>query len=268
MKKNFIPSSALIVGMILIFWAIGLSGDVKSFVSISGVIITIVGSFTALLIAFPFKVIRNIPNTLKILFLIPEQNRYTYVELFSELAKKSRRDGLLSLEDDLETMENEYLIQGIQMVMDGVEPGMIRDVLELKIETMERRHSAGQEVFTRWGELAPAFGMIGTLIGLITMLSDLDDPSSIGVGMATALLTTFYGALLANLVFIPIASNLNEQSNAEIFTAEMIIDGILEIQAGTNPRVIEEKLVTYLAPDELKKMAKAAEKSKEVDLDE
>jgi chemotaxis protein MotA len=165
-------------------------------------------------------------------------------------------------------MENEYLIQGIQMVMDGVEPEMIRNVLELKIDTMERRHSAGQEVFTRWGELAPAFGMIGTLIGLIVMLADLEDPSSIGIGMATALLTTFYGALLANLVFIPIASNLNEQSNAEIFTAEMVIDGILEIQAGTNPRIIEEKLRTYLAPDELKKMGKEAEKDKEANLNE
>ncbi|MDY0235495.1 MAG: MotA/TolQ/ExbB proton channel family protein [Gudongella sp.] len=263
MKKNFIPSGALIIGMILILWSISLTGDVRNFVSLDGLVITVLGSFMALVIAFPIKVLKNIPNTLKILFITPEQNRYTYVELFSELAKKSRRDGLLSLEDRLEGMENEYLIIGLQMVMDGVEPEMIRNVLNLKIETMERRHSAGQEVFTRWAELAPAFGMVGTLIGLITMLAKLDDPSSIGAGMATALLTTFYGALMANLIFIPIASNLNEQSNSEIFTAEMIIDGVLEIQAGTNPRMIEEKLVTYLAPEELKQREKAMDSSKE-----
>ena len=263
MKKNFIPSGALVVGLALIVWSISLTGDIRNFVSVDGLIITVMGSFMALLIAFPIKVLKNIPNTLKILFITPEQNRYTYVELFSELAKKSRRDGLLSLEDSIEGMDNEYLVIGIQMVMDGVEPEMIKSVLNLRIETMERRHSAGQEVFTRWAELAPAFGMVGTLIGLITMLAKLDDPSSIGAGMATALLTTFYGALMANLIFVPIASNLNEQSNSEIFTAEMIIDGILEIQAGTNPRMIEEKLITYLAPDELKQMEKSNESSKE-----
>lgn len=139
------------------------------------------------------------------------------------------------------------------MVVDGVEPDNIKELLELKMDTMERRHRTGQSVFLKWGELAPAFGMLGTLIGLIIMLVGLDDPSKIGAGMAVALVTTFYGSFLANMIFLPIASNLSEQTDEELFTCQMIIDGVLQIQAGTNPRLLEEKLIAYLSPDEQKK---------------
>jgi len=178
----------------------------------------------------------------------PGNERTELVSLFAELSRKARKDGLLALEDELGKIDNPFLVSGLQLVIDGVEPDSIRDILELKAETIERRHSTGQAVFLKWGELAPAFGMIGTLIGLIIMLSQLDDPSTIGSGMATALLTTFYGSLMANLVFIPIASNLKVQTDEELFTAQMIIEGVLEIQAGTNPRLLEEKLVLYLTP--------------------
>ncbi len=163
-------------------------------------------------------------------------------------------NGLLALEDDIYNLEDELLIMGLQMVVDGVEPDTIKEILELDLDTTERRHRAGQEVFEKWGgELAPAFGMLGTLIGLIIMLSKLDDPSTIGTGMATALLTTFYGSLFANLIFIPIASNLSVQTDEELFTGQMIIEGVLEIQAGSNPRLLEEKLMTYLSPADQKK---------------
>jgi chemotaxis protein MotA len=208
------------------------------------------GSFCALLISFPFKTLKNIPNVLKMLLSSPGNERAELVSLFAELSRKARKDGLLALEDELEKIDNPFLVSGLQLVIDGVEPDSIRDILELKAETIERRHATGQAVFLKWGELAPAFGMIGTLIGLIIMLSQLDDPSSIGSGMATALLTTFYGSLMANLVFIPIASNLKVQTEEELFTAQMIIEGILEIQAGTNPRLLEEKLLLYLTPKE------------------
>ncbi len=123
--------------------------------------------------------------------------------------------------------------------------------MELKLDTLEKRHRTGQDVFSKWGELAPAFGMLGTLIGLVIMLSGLDDPAAIGPGMATALLTTFYGSLLANLIFIPMASNLSLQTDEEVFTGEMILEGILQIQSGANPRLLEEKLKTYLSTTEL-----------------
>lgn len=258
-KANYVPSLAIVVGLLLIGWSINLTGDIRGFVSVDGLVITILGSFAALTVSFPVRTLKKIPSTLKILFITKAQNRQEIISKFAELAKKSRREGFLSLEDDIEELDNEFMRAGIQMIVDGVDPDIIKRTLVLKIDTMERRHVSGQEVFTRWGDLAPAFGMIGTLIGLITMLSKLDDPSAIGVGMATALLTTFYGSLLANLVFIPIASNLHEQSQSELYTAELVVDGILEIQAGTNPRMIEEKLVNYLTPEEQLKLAEANE---------
>lgn len=256
MKKNFVPSIAIFVGLTLISWAISLTGDIRGFFSLDGIVITIFGSFAALMVAFPVRILKNIPNTLKILFIAQQEDRHELISMFTEMAKKSRKDGLLSLEDDVENMSNEFLKSGLQMIIDGVEPDVIKRVMTLKMETMERRHIQGQEVFTKWGELAPAFGMIGTLIGLITMLAKLDDPSAIGAGMATALLTTFYGSLLANLVLLPIAFNLAEQSSSELFTAELIMDGVLEIQSGTNPRMLEEKLMNYLSPNEQKKLDK------------
>lgn len=249
-KKNYVPSLAIVVGLFLIGWSINLTGDIRGFVSVDGLIITILGSFCALTVSFPVRTLKKIPSTLRILFITKAQNRQEIIETFSELAKKSRKEGFLSLEDDIEGLNNEFMRDGIRMIVDGVDPDIIQGTLHLKVDTMERRHVSGQEVFLKWGELAPAFGMVGTLIGLITMLSKLDDPSAIGSGMATALLTTFYGSLLANLIFIPIASNLNEQSQSELFTAELVIDGVLEIQAGTNPRIIEEKLINYLTPEE------------------
>lgn len=252
MKKNMLPLTGLITGIILIVWSITTSGNISNFINIPSLVITILGSFCALMISFPFKVLRNIPNTLRLLFASAHDDRSGLIHLFSDLSRKARRDGLLALEDDLVNMNDQFLVSGIQMVVDGVEPDAIRELLELKLDTTERRHSSGQEVFTKWGELAPAFGMIGTLIGLIVMLSDLKDPDAIGIGMATALITTFYGSFFANLVFIPVANNLSAQTEEEMFTGQMIIEGVLGIQAGSNPRILEERLMTYLSPREQK----------------
>jgi chemotaxis protein MotA len=260
MKKNVVPTLGLIAGMGLIIWSILLAGNLNNFIDIPSIIITIFGSFSPLLISFPFKTLKNIPNVLKMLLSSPGNERMELVNLFAELSRKARKDGLLALEDELDKINNPFLVSGLQLVIDGVEPDSIRDILELKAETIERRHSTGQAVFLKWSELAPAFGMLGTLIGLIIMLAQLDDPSKIGAGMATALVTTFYGSLMANLVFIPIASNLKVQTEEELFTAQMIIEGVLEIQAGTNPRLLEEKLVLYLAPREQKDSKNKANK--------
>lgn len=250
MKRNMLPAIGLTAGMALVIWSITMSGEIINFVDIPSVIITILGSFCALMISFPFKTLRNLPVTLKILLFKPKDTKENLVTLFSDLAKKARKNGLLSLEDDIVIIEDKFLASGLQMVIDGMEADIIRKVLELKLDTTYRRHRIGQDVFKKWGELAPAFGMLGTLIGLIIMLSRLDDPSSIGSGMATALVTTFYGSLMANLVFLPIANNLEFQTDEEISVGEMILDGILEIQAGTNPRILEEKLMTYLSSEE------------------
>ncbi|HCX64237.1 MAG TPA: motility protein A [Eubacteriaceae bacterium] len=254
MKKNFTAIIGLVAGMAVIITSILTSGDMRSFLSLSAILVTVLGSFFALLISFPLEELKKIPKMLKMLTNTPDNDRKGLIELFSNLARKARRDGLLALEDDLEEMEDEFVVSGIQMVVDGIEPDIIREILTLKMETVERRHRMGQNIFSKWGELSPAFGMLGTLIGLIVMLADLQDATAIGTGMAVALVTTFYGSLMANLVFIPIASNLSVQTDEEVFTKEMAIEGILEIQAGTNPRILEEKLTTYLSPEELGKL--------------
>lgn len=265
MKKNIMPTIGFTAGMIIIVWSIVMNGSILNFIDMPSVLITLLGSFCALMISFPMKTLINIPSILKILLLNPKDNREELVSLFSDLAKKARKDGLLALEDDINTIEDDFLVSGLQMVIDGVEPDVIREILELKLDTTERRHRTGQEVFAKWGELAPAFGMLGTLIGLIIMLAKLDDPSAIGAGMATALITTFYGSLLANLVLIPIASNLSVQTDEELFIGELIIEGILEIQAGSNPRILEEKLMTYLSPEEQKALRSDKGSLKEAD---
>lgn len=264
MKKNMLPLAGFIAGIALIVWSITISGKIANFIHAPSLLITLFGSFAALMISFPFKALKNIPNTLKLLMVSSHQNRAELVTTFSNLSRKARRDGILALEDDIVEFDDPFLASGLQLVVDGAEPDSIRELLELKLDTIERRHMSGQDVFTKWGELAPAFGMIGTLIGLIVMLADLKDPDAIGTGMATALITTFYGSFLANLVFIPIASNLSAQTEEEMFTGHMIIEGILGIQAGSNPRILEERLMTYLSPSEQKVLTSPKADAKDI----
>jgi|SRR6056297_647322 len=253
MKKiDLVPLMAIFAGLTLIIVAIATQGNILIFWSLSSMVITIMGSFAALTASYPFKVLLEVPKILRQAFISPMDNRSELVEIFSKLSRKARSEGLLSLEDEIEDIEDEFLGRGLQMVVDGVEPEGIKEIMYLEVETVERRHGVGHNIFKSWGELAPAFGMIGTLIGLIVMLSDLNDASAIGVGMATALITTFYGALLANLVLIPISTKLQSQTEEELFTRGMMIEGILSIQSGTNPRIVEEKLSTYLSPRERK----------------
>ena len=259
MKKNITPIIGLVLGMALVIWSIMMDSEISNFVHIPSIIITVFGSFCALIISFPPDTLKNLPNTFKALLFTPKRDNKELVLLFSRLARKARKEGLLALEDDINNMNDDFLISGLQMVVDGVEPDNIREILETKLDAVERRQRMGQSVLLKWSELAPAYGMLGTLIGLIIMLTKLDDPSTIGAGMATALITTFYGSLCANLIFIPIATNLGEQTDEEMFTGQMIIDGILEIQAGSNPRLLEEKLMTYLSPSEQKTLTRFRE---------
>ena len=261
--KSKTPLMGLVVGMVLVFWSINQSGDLSSFYDFPSIVITVFGSFSALVISFPIKSILKIPIMIKKLISSPPNNRKELVTIFTDLARKARKDGLLALEDDISAIDNEFLVSGLQMVIDGVEPDNIKEIMESKLDALEDRHRSGQAVFSKWGEFAPAFGMIGTLIGLVVMLAELEDPSTIGSGMSVALITTFYGSLLANMIFIPIASNLAVQTDEEIYTGEMIIDGVLAIQRGSNPRVVEDKLLTYLSPAEKKELANAADVSKE-----
>lgn len=250
MKKNISPIIGMVSGMILIIWSITSSGDIINFIDVPSLVITVLGSLCGLLIMFSKDEMKNIPKLFKVLISSPSDDKVTLIKTFVELSKKARTNGILSLEDEVENLENDIMSEGLQMVIDGTEPDQIQDMLDLKLAAIERRHGKGQKIFTQWGELAPAFGMLGTLIGLVIMLSDLDDPSGIGSGMATALLTTFYGSLFANLFFIPIATNLASKTEEEMYVGMMVVEGILEIQAGSNSRLLEEKLLNYLSPKE------------------
>lgn len=246
MKKNPIPPMALVIGVALIIWSINQGGSIGGFIDVPSLIITLVGSFCALLISFPFADIKKIPGILKKVIGTPTQDKNELIEKFTELSRLSRSKGILALEQEISQIDNQILQDGLQMAVDGMDPTDIKSILEIKIANMESRHGVGQAIFIKWGELAPAFGMIGTLIGLINMLSQLNDPSTIGSGMAVALITTFYGSFFANLLFIPIATNLKMQTESELEVCDMIIEGVLSIQAGQNPRTIEQKLNGYL----------------------
>jgi len=159
---------------------------------------------------------------------------------------------LLVLEDELPEIEDPFFRNGLQMVIDGFEPEAIQNILLSELEALEDRHELGQSLYRTWGSLAPSFGMIGTLIGLVMMLGKLEDPSAIGPGMAVALLTTFYGVILANLVFLPLAGKLSIYSKQEISRKEIIIKALLALQSGVNPRLMQEYLKAYVSPAERK----------------
>jgi len=155
---------------------------------------------------------------------------------------------MLALEEDSENEPDKFLAKGLRLAVDGTDPQLLARIMETDLSALETRHKEGKSIFEQLGMFAPAFGMIGTLIGLVQMLANLSDPSSIGSGMAIALLTTFYGSVIANLVALPIAGKLKARSNEELHTREMIIEGIMSIQSGDSPRIVQEKLKSYLTP--------------------
>jgi chemotaxis protein MotA len=165
-----------------------------------------------------------------------------------QYAERARREGMLALEDDSETEADPFLRKGLRLAVDGTDPQLLEKIMQTDVQQIENRHHEGAKILAAGGSFAPAFGMIGTLIGLVSMLSTLSDPAQIGAGMATALVTTFYGAVLANTFFLPLAGKLEARSREEILNKEMIIDGIMAIQSGDSPRIVEEKLKSFLPP--------------------
>lgn len=251
MKRfDILTIAGVVFGLGLVLWGILMESELSAFINLPGIMITLGGSFGAMLINFEMGQVRQVIKiTMQVLF-DKEQNVSSLGPLFVKLAQKARREGLLALEDDLEEIEDPFLRNGLQMVIDGFEPDSIRDIMDTEIQTLIQRHQMGQNLYRTWGTLTPAFGMIGTLIGLVQMLSALDNPDAIGPGMAVALLTTFYGVLLAYLIFNPVAGKLAIRSEMEVSRKEAIIDAVLALQAGVNPRILQEKLKAYLPPQE------------------
>lgn len=252
MKRSFTPIIGMIAGIGLIIYAMSSSGPLAGFFDVPSLIITLLGSFCALMISFPIETMKKIPSLVMKLIIAPDNDRVALIDKIIEITKKSRVQGILSIEGDIKELQYPLLKYGLEMVVDGTDEDTIKELMTTQLEQTESRHSEGQEVFSKWGEYAPAFGMIGTLVGLIAMLGDLQDPSLIGSGMATALLTTLYGSFLANIIFIPLAKNLEMQTDNEMKTNEMILEGVLALQKGENPRVIEQKLQSFISQKDLK----------------
>jgi len=234
------------VGLVLI--AIIKGGGIGLFINVLAMMITVGGTIGATLINFPLPKVIGVISVVKKAFFHKQISSDEVIKMLVEFTRVARREGILALERRISNLEDSFLQKGIQLAIDGTPMETIRDILRIDLDSLENRHRTGQTILTAMGTYAPAFGMIGTLIGLIQMLRQIEDPSMIGQGMATALVTTFYGALMANLIFLPLAGKLKVRSEEEIMNKELVIEGIMAIQSGDNPRIVEEKLKSFLSP--------------------
>ncbi len=236
----------VLFGSGLIVAAIMMGGDAGLFINVPGLLIVIGGSFSVLFVKFPMRTVLSTIKVTTNAFLEKTQNLESLIEEIAEVATILRKDGALALEKHKVT--HPFLQQAISYFVANVELEFIESSLSNDIKVLQDRHESGKNIFKTLGNAAPAFGMIGTLIGLIQMMASMSDPSQIGPAMAVALLTTFYGALLANLVFLPIADKLEIRSNHEVLSRQLIMDGMLAIIKGAAPSVLRECLQTYLPP--------------------
>lgn len=245
---------ATILGVICAFGlvcvAIYMGGGVQLFINLPALMIVVGGTLGATMISYPLRDIFGVFNVVKKALFTRSIPVNELIKRFLSFAKKSRKEGILALESDLKEVKDEFIVKGIQLSIDGLEPEEIRDVLETEVDFIRSRHQLGAEIFTTMGTFSPALGMIGTLIGLVQMLQRLDDPSRIGPAMAVALLTTFYGSIIANIVCLPIAGKLRIRSKEEVLTKEMTIRGIISISNGDNPRILEQKLMAFIPPNQ------------------
>jgi len=237
----------VLLGSCLILISIMIKSPLGAFIDPASVLVVVGGSVSAVLICFPLRSFLNTLRVSKHVFFNKQQDLGELIELIVSLAETARRDGLLALENRLEEISNPFVVLGIQMAVDGTRPEVIEGIMRTEMDAVAARHRNGKDVIAQLGRFAPAFGMIGTLMGLIIMLGDMS-PDTIGSGMAVALLTTLYGAVFANLFLLPFAEKLGFIDRHELLAMEIIVRGIMGIQSGDNPRVIEQKLTTFIPP--------------------
>lgn len=236
------------IGMIIIPIATG--GKILSFVDVKSIFIVLGGGLASTLISYKLNEMLNIFKVTAKAFSSKGKDTNDIIRTMVDLSQKARREGLLSLESDIDALDDDFIKQSLQMVVDGVEPQVIRDTMDMELESLSARHTKGQSLYKTMAALFPAWGMIGTLIGLIQLLKTMDDPSTIGPAMSIALITTFYGSVLANLLCTPIANKLKIKSSEEINQKQLVIEGVLSLQAGENPKILESKLKSFLSPKE------------------
>lgn len=251
---DFTGIIGLLAGLGLIFFGIvngnGISA-ISHFIDTSSMAITFGGTIASTLIAFPFSYFKRIPSQIKITI---QKNRYNpqhYIETIVEFAKEARKKGLLSLEEMANKQDDRFLRESVLLIVDAIDPEKVKEMLGNELDCLEERHSQGWQFWEKFASFAPAFGMIGTLIGLINMLANLNmdstsGASQLGAGMSTALITTFYGSLAANLILTPIGHKLHMRHNEEMLCKQIVVEGVIAIQAGDNPKHIEQRLKAFL----------------------
>jgi len=243
---------ATIVGILsatgLVLGAIFMGSGLNVFINIPSLCIVLGGTIGVTLIAYPLKDFLSVIKVVQKALFTKNISATELISKFTNFANKTRKEGILALESEIKEVEDEFLKKGVQLSIDGLEPQQIQTILDTEIDFVRDRHKLGADIFTSMGTFAPAMGMIGTLIGLVQMLQSMDDPSSIGPAMAVALLTTFYGSLMANICCMPIAGKLKTRSREEMLTKEMTIQGIISLSNGDNPRILEQKLMAFLPP--------------------
>lgn len=234
----------LTIGLILM----GIGSYITAFIDIPSMLIVVGGTIGTLLVWHPFDIVLGAGSVLRNAFFAQIPQISTLIATIIDFAGRARREGILSLQNVESEIDDPFFIKGINLVVDGLESSVIETILSTEIDHTEERHKRGAAFFSNMAALAPAMGMIGTLVGLVIMLQNLSDPEAIGPSMAIALITTFYGAILANVFGLPISGKLILRSEEEILSLRITLEGILSIAAGDNPRIVENKLNSYLAP--------------------
>lgn len=237
----------VIVGSALVLVAILLGGNLLTFLNFPGILIVAGGTFAATSIAFPTHELRHIPEVSRRVFNDPGNEMAAIADHLQKAMKVLRRDGPIALEKVAAGAPTAPLKKGLMLIADGADVTSIRQILQTELRTMEEHHRAGQKIFNEMGKYAPAFGMVGTLIGLVQMLSGLSDPSTIGPAMAVALLTTFYGAVAANLIFLPMVTKLERRIQIEVSQIQLALVGLESMQRGETPIILQEKVRAFMS---------------------
>jgi len=241
----------ILSGIIFIVVSIMLEGELFTYINIPSIFIVLGGVLASTFVAYPMKMLSNLVKVMGRAFKQHEVDLYSDVELIIRIANIARREGILALENVVSEENDPFLQKGIMLIVDGTDPELVRSIMETDLALIKERHSQGQQVLYTMSAFSPAYGMIGTLIGLINMLRNLSDTDKLGPSMAVALITTLYGVVLANLIFTPMAKKLKFQGDEECLRKELLLEGMLSIQDGENPRIIREKLNAFLSVSQL-----------------
>jgi chemotaxis protein MotA len=234
-------------GMVVFSVLVG-GGDLRNILDLPSFLMVVLGSYFALMLASSLSDALGVWNLFGRTFKVPVFNEQGIIQKMVAFSEKARREGLLALEDELEDLDDEFMKKGLRLVVDGTDAAIIRNLMELELNQMQGRHGDKILIVSNWAALAPGLGMLGTVVGLIGMLQNLDDKSRIGPNMALALITTLYGSMVSNLLMMPFSSKLKIHDARESMVKEMVIEGVLSIQAGDNTRILAMKLLAYVTP--------------------